>query len=243
MHGGRMTAMANPIPSLILLRRDPAAWPSPHTAEVPAGSVPEWCAARQGWTVADQQPVHAGRVVELSAAELSAGGPVAVLCPGPSLTVTWPKRRRDYAATVAVNRAAFAYPVDWWCGLDDIWQKWGRPDPYPRIGLVGAVRGLTGAASALLPRDGLALVHRNAPAGCPEFSMLAAIGFAFENLRATAVDVYGCDMAGAADFDGRVEKENNRTDQRWQEERAGLMVLAQQYDKRLRVIQPKAAKP
>ena len=232
--------MPTPIASLILLTRDPALWPQPHAAEVPAGSVNDWCAGRQGWQVAKQQETHLGRVVELSAAELAAGGPVAVLCPGPSLTVTWPKRRRDYAATIGVNRAAFAVPVDWWCGLDDIWNKWGRPDPYPRIGLVGAVRGLTGAASALLPRDGLALVKRDAPEGCPSFSSLAAVAFAFDNLKATAVDVYGCDLEGIADFDGLEEKENNRSDQRWLEEAAGWQTIRQRYGKALRIIQPKA---
>lgn len=231
--------MPTPAPSLILLERDPAQWPSPHHAEAPASAVPAWCAARQGWQVANQQPPHAGRVVDLSAAELVTAGPVAVLCPGPSLTVTWPKRRRDYAATVGVNRAPFAFQVDWWASLDDVWQKWGNPDPYPRIGLVGAVRGLTGAAAALLPRDGLALVHRDTPAGCPSFSMLLAIGFAFENLGATSVDVFGCDHAGDADFDGLVEKANNRGAQRWSEEVAGLAILRQQYGKKLRVVRPK----
>lgn len=232
------TAMTVPIASLIVLERDAAEWPAPHRAEVPSDSVSDWCSGLHGWAVADVQPnAHVGRVVELTADEIATGGAVAVLCPGPSLSQAWALRGRSYASVVAVNRAAFADGCDWWCCLDDIWNRWGNPDPFPRVGLCGSVRGLAGEAKALLPRNGIALVRCDAPEGCPSFSGLAAIGFAFGHLRAASVDVYGCDLSGHSDYTGEV-RAAGREDARWKAEAEGLAVLRARYRKKLRIIAP-----
>lgn len=221
---------------LITLTRDPAHWPNPHSAEVPQSCVREWVIADQGWTVGDQQPEGVRRLATLEELGLASIARAAVLCPGPSLTQAWAARKHQHQATIGVNRAPFAVPVDWWCGLDDIWNKWTPAPPPPRVGYCGAVASLTGSAAALIPRDGLAAVVTGAPEGCPSFTALAAVAFAFEVLKADKVDVYGCDLAGEADFDGLVEKANNRTEQRWKEERDGWAILRKRYGRRLTIV-------
>lgn len=217
---------------LVLMERDPSRFPPPHTAEVPQSEILGFAAA--DWVVSDKQLDGALRITDLADAGHRPGGAIAILCPGPSLAVTWPKNKREYAATVGVNRAAHFTAVDWWAGLDaDMWTRRGWASP--RVGVCGSVRIFTGTANALLPRDGLLACVCEPPAGVPHFSTLMAIHFAFEHLKASSVDMYGCDMNGVNDFTG-LHDGSNRTNQRWSEETEGMAVLTKKYGKRIKFI-------
>jgi hypothetical protein len=220
------------IPALIRMERDPSRFPPPHQAEVPQSEVPGFAAA--DWTVAEDQPEHVRKLIDLAEAGHRPGGAIAILCPGPSLSVTWPRNRKQYQATIGVNRAAHFAPVDWWAGMDaNLWTIWGWANP--RVGVCGSVRIFTGSANNLLPRDGLLASVCEPPAGCPHFSALMAIHFAFEHLKASSVDMFGCDMTGVNDFTGKHDG-SNRSDQRWSEERAGMDMLRKKYGKRLSFV-------
>lgn len=82
-----------------------------------------------------------------------------------------------------------------------------------------------------LPDVGLKVCQVDAPEGCQSLTMLAAIHFAFDKLKATAVDLYGADLEGTADFDGE-QDDRGRTPERWEWEAKGLEVLRAKYGKR-----------
>lgn len=221
---------------LIKMERDPLRFPSPHTAEVPISEVANFAAA--DWYVSEDQPEQAIKLATLAESKHATGGSVAVLCSGPSLPVTWKANKTKYASTIGVNKAAHFTEVDWWAGLDaGVWSFWGWA--HPRVGVCGSVRTFSGAANVLIPKQGLVAAVYDAPEGCPSFCMLMAIGFAFEQLKAASVDVYGCDMTDTTDFKGERDHAN-WSKQRWDEEREGVTVLRNRYGKRLRFIKAKA---
>jgi len=44
--------------------------------------------------------------------------PAAILCPGPSLSQTWPGQESGFELIIAVNRAGMLYPHDWLMMMD-----------------------------------------------------------------------------------------------------------------------------
>lgn len=210
--------------SLVKMHRDRDQFPQPWDAEVATSMVTDY--ALHGWQVNEDQPESVKRLAEYRHTGPSIGR-VAVLCPGPSLAITWPDNKRKYGATIGVNRAAHVDGgVDWWCAMDPIaWRKWGWANP--RVGICGSTRLFLGDARSLIPDNGTAIVYADTPEGCSNFTMLAAIGFAFEKLAASGVDVFGCDHYGSADFAG--DEGAGRDAQRWRDEGEGLQVLIRKY--------------
>ena len=141
--------------------------------------------------------------------------PVAVVCPGPSLRITWPPRKRKYTSVVGVNAAMAFTPLDWWCCLDpDAWGMDfgnGRDYGWPKIGIAGYTSPCAeGSPDAHLlrgrrPPTGLRSVDLGQPlaalpreAGNPaNWSITAAIYFASWHLCASSIDIYGCDQSGS----------------------------------------------
>lgn len=151
-----------------------------------------------------------------------------LLCPGPSLN----RYSGGFGGLrLAVNRAALKWPVDVWCCLDWTCQC--------ADGSVGAIRGwselvlgnpllLTSAASlASLARHRIEWPGKSLSvetwwdkwprAGWSTLSATTALVYAAER-GATLIEVWGADMAGTADYDGR-EAGEKRDAERWQRER------------------------
>lgn len=218
--------------SLVRMHRDRTQFPQPWEAEVSPSMVTDY--AIHGWQVDEDQPESVKRLAEYRHAGPSIGR-VAILCPGPSLAITWPAPGMSYGATIGVNRAAHVQGgVDWWCAMDPcVWRMWGWANP--RVGICGSTRLFLGDERSLIPDNGTSIVYAEVPEGCANFTMLAAIGFAFEKLSASAVDLFGCDHTGETDFHG--EKWGGRGADRWKAESEGLEILKRKYGA-VRVIKP-----
>lgn len=136
----------------------------------------------------------------------------ALLCPGPSLRRLAQAPPADL--TIAVKRAALAFPCQWVCILDT-----------PELQAFGDI-----APGALLltrrdcrpkysRREGLAVEDLDCPV--PRFDLYtatAALALA-GHLGATTVDVYGADWSDAPDWDGSTPEGANRSPERWALER------------------------
>lgn len=143
----------------------------------------------------------------------------AVLCPGPSLVRTWPQ---PADVVLAVNRAAIAFPSDYWVALD-----------YPLIREhtpIGSPALVTQQATF----DSLAQRKQNPKTvvlveslfdfyprkmGWTRLTFSVAVVFA-AYLGATAINVYGADWTSEPDFDGVQLESNQRHADRWVKEKA-----------------------
>lgn len=142
-----------------------------------------------------------------------------LLCPGPSLARL--KSLPECGISLAVNRAATLFAVDWFCASDypmirDYGPKvLGRPslltirqtahDLRNRLDRFRSVK----VAEDVLAGYGSPLKHHKT-------AMLALLFAAW--CGASTITVYGADWQGRTDFDG-VNAGENRSDARWDEER------------------------
>ncbi|MEM9111330.1 MAG: hypothetical protein AAGC72_15050 [Planctomycetota bacterium] len=145
-----------------------------------------------------------------------------LLCPGPSLTSYI---GQGIGLVVGVNRAVEAHACDVWAATD--WPLICKVSP------IGKPLLLTiEATQQSLKRKGRpyphAVVRHCDVAGCTvengkhpwmRYTSTAALQYLAWS-GATHVDVWGCDWAGDKDWDGEKLNSNNRTPQRWKDERA-----------------------
>lgn len=155
---------------------------------------------------------------------MSAGRSIAVLCSGPSLSefLTVPARRDRHDLTVGVNRAVIAHPCDYWAFNDSeafhYFEPLGRPVCFTS----------KAAFDRIEPRDRIdafrwlfyAQINTTCPSypGWTQFSVTVALVLC-DYLKARRVTLYGCDQAGADDFDGPSPTPVVRTPARWSSER------------------------
>jgi hypothetical protein len=156
----------------------------------------------------------------------------AILCPGPSLTATFPSAGMagGFAFSVAVNAAIHHQPgtfrPDWWLAMDDIWfDGAGQPaiamDRRPVRGFAGAVSRLAG--EPLAAGRELVALHDELdarPIGMRTWSVCAALYFALRQ-GASVARLYGCDQHGTADCTG-LPNASDRSEDRWRRERADM---------------------
>lgn len=145
---------------------------------------------------------------------------IAVLCPGPSLTRTYPDADRAHDIVIGVNRAVLAFRCDWWSFMDrHVFHEW-RPDYPVKLFTLDNVSVSTSHIEAFNACEVLVHPAMRTSRRCAwnTFSATSALVLAAEHLRADTVDVYGADMVGAADYDGKTDPRFNRTDKRWGKE-------------------------
>lgn len=144
-----------------------------------------------------------------------------LLCPGPTLANFTGDRR---GMVVAVNRAAEAHHCDVWAASD--WPLIIKTKP-----LGGPVLLTIQATKDALQRKGEAwpfgvITHSSIAGGTIDngrhpwtrYTATAALQYLAWS-GATHVDVWGCDWAGREDWDGHTAKSDNRTTDRWRDER------------------------
>lgn len=143
----------------------------------------------------------------------------AVLCPGESLTL-FEGRRSDYGTVVAVNRAAERFPADWWAFMD--WQRFLVDTPTGKPKVV-----TTRIAARTIEREGrgedmrrhgveLYEDHRDRyplESG-PTYTVIMAVYWAWRQ-GANRIDLFGVDMRGDTDWDGKKLEDYRRDDRRW----------------------------
>jgi hypothetical protein len=153
---------------------------------------------------------------------------IAVLAPGPSLSLTY--EPSGHAHVIGINRAVLGFACDWWAFTD--WQPFLHYHHFadlPRLGLF-----FSGTALDELLRRGMATRMQDArlllpfedidPARTRDalrwglFTAPAALMLA-RHLGATSIDVFGADwQVDAADWDGVAMPGNNRDEARWKNE-------------------------
>lgn len=141
---------------------------------------------------------------------------VALLCPGPSLSLFDGEHE---GPIVAVNRAALRHRCDFWAAMD-----------FPLIERIGA--DVLGSPMLLTSQETISEMTkrgigwrgdvgfaRDLSSYCPSslewdlFTAPTALVFA-GFIGATRIDIWGMDWKGLADFDG-VEAGENRSPERW----------------------------
>lgn len=165
-------------------------------------------------------------------------GRFAVLCPGPSLALTFlrhlPEVVASYGVFVGVNRAVEAFPCDWWV-FNDV-QAFGfiRPQRRPNIFTLAPTRRCIENDE----RHRVAAVgfqwfdDRECNSDCPtdlhwrQYSMTMALVLC-EKFNAGHIDIFGCDWSGSHDWDGPDQSpiSGGRSDYRWQNEMHHFSVL------------------
>jgi hypothetical protein len=157
---------------------------------------------------------------------------VAILCPGPSLSSTYPGRD-GYNVVIGVNRAATAFLCDLWAALDVqmIVDNAGKVLGAPLLLSTADTIGTIPAHGVHWPRslqqdkylDAIPYLLGWSPdsIGWTSLSCTSAIAYAV-SIHATAIDLYGADWAGTLDFDGMAAGEN-RAEPRWAMEKRLVM--------------------
>lgn len=145
---------------------------------------------------------------------------VAILCPGPSLA-SFLAAPTQHELFIGVNRAASAWPCQWWAFNDAEVFGWFRPTGRPKI--------FTSNESFKRIEDKRRADHfrwtfypainTTCPSdpGWTNFSMTVAMVLA-EYLGARAITIYGCDWEGADDWDGPADYRHYRQEYRWKNE-------------------------
>jgi len=128
----------------------------------------------------------------------------AILCPGPSLPRFWLRPVRlpaEYDMTIAVNRAAEAWPCDFWAYQDEVAAQIFEP-----LGLPKHFDAIQTMAAQTIWNISLPDVH---------LSSIAGALFLAEIKGARIIDVFGADFRGTADWDGPPKYKPNRNAERW----------------------------
>jgi hypothetical protein len=152
---------------------------------------------------------------------------IALLCPGPSLSLTY--EPSGHAHVIGINRAVLGFACDWWAFTD--WQPFLHYHHFadlPRLGLF-----FSGTALDELLRRGMAPRMQDArtllpfedidPARTRDklrwglFTAPAALMLA-RHLGATSIDVYGADWSDEPDWDGERMTGCVRDENRWSNE-------------------------
>ena len=160
--------------------------------------------------------------------------PVAILCPGPSLSVVIGRVadavRDYYGAILGVNRVAEAYPCDWWVFNDHEVFGWWLPCNEPRIFTCNESyeRIAANRDPQIIARRDRAkwTFYPQIETTCPSdpgwtgFSMLIAMVLAewLIDGRGHGIDIYGCDWEGTEDWDGTPPPRWSRSPYRWNNE-------------------------
>ena len=152
----------------------------------------------------------------------------SILCPGPSLPLTW---RSDGTLVIAVNRAASMHAADWWAFCDaDIFRDSpaiGKPRIFTSRASVDRLRKRNYFVEPGLLSDDLNLIDNT----WRTFTKTMAIALAY-HLGAKAIYLYGDDQTEAPDADGVMPRGANRTPERWRDERAHVAKLQTFLDSR-----------
>ena len=156
----------------------------------------------------------------------------AIYCPGPSLDWALAQPRRDSRLTIAVNRAAERVVADYWAMLDPVtWEITGRLASSPAVVCAPSCWRELVARQPEAEALGWAfpdakLAESLAPlARWRTKSMTVAMVLA-ATLGAKRIDLWGVDLEGEADFDGRSYGCQRRDPARWTAERSLLNQVA-----------------
>lgn len=147
-----------------------------------------------------------------------------LLCPGPSLSGYG---GQGAGIVVGVNRAATAHRCDVWAATDrplimsTADQVLGEPVLYTIEATRESInrRGRSWPYAVVTHSDVAGGQVDNGRHPWTRFTACAALQYLAWS-GATHIDVWGCDWAGDQDWDGERLGSNNRTRQRWDEERA-----------------------
>jgi hypothetical protein len=152
---------------------------------------------------------------------------IALLCPGPSLSLTY--EPSGHAHVIGINRAVLGFACDWWAFTD--WQPFLHYHHFADLSRLGLF--FSGTALDELLRRGMAARMQDArtllpfedidPARTRDalrwglFTAPAALMLA-RHLGATSIDVYGADWTDEPDWDGQRMTGCVRDDARWSNE-------------------------
>lgn len=145
-----------------------------------------------------------------------------ILCPGPSLPKTYAGQGADLL--VGVNRAAVAFPVGVWCAMDYPLVQQAMADVQGTPLLVTSATGFDTLSQHKTPWRGQAETPtekmmnycQHAMQWCMFSATTALIYCGWKGAK--RIDIYGADMIGTADWDGK-EAGKNRREERWRCER------------------------
>ncbi len=146
----------------------------------------------------------------------------ALLCPGPSMKLTWGAADAgSFDTIIAVNLAMIYEPrAHWWCAGD--WDTLKLFPGDPKVGICSIVDALRVAPKEMGPerwRKSWQLVPWELLPYRAGTSMPSAMGLAVY-LQATHVTVFGDDKAGFTDASGTGEAIRQRGPDRWAAEAA-----------------------
>ena len=148
----------------------------------------------------------------------------ALLCPGPSLTQTWPRRFERYARVFGVNSVAWIYEVDWlFYGDEHIVD----PDKHPERAPAGT--------RFHKPRHGSLNIikHSRAIKGC-DFTFPNAVAECLDWLEGSQrLHIFGFDCSATGDAGGA--KLGDHSVRRWEQELSFLRSIC---DERITLIGP-----
>ncbi len=141
-----------------------------------------------------------------------------ILCPGPSLAKLEAIPECDLS--IAINRAAIRFPVDFWAAMDYPILKKHRDEirGEPRLFTFSQTWKDVGHRLKSFPRVYLREELEIWWGGKLPFKTFPASLVFAAWWGAREIEVYGCDWAGNLDFDGTVAGED-RSDDRWALER------------------------
>ena len=144
-----------------------------------------------------------------------------VLCSGPTLAEAISALSGSGLDTLflGVNRAVEAIECQYWVAIDWKTIDEGRPLGSPRIITIETARQkLAGPVAKAYRTKGKRDDMPPEKMGWLNYSALLAITAAYD-LGCKRIEVYGADMAGVDDWDGKQVGRVCRTDQRWAKER------------------------
>ena len=152
-----------------------------------------------------------------------------VLCPGPRLAEAISMLRGGSLDTLflGVNRAVEAIECQYWAAIDWATIKEGSPIGSPEIITIETARKKLAMRVAKAYRT---KGQRNdmppEKTGWLNYSSLLAIAAAYD-LGCKRIEIYGADMAGIEDWDGKQLGRVCRTPTRWEKERKQLNSLCE----------------
>jgi len=147
---------------------------------------------------------------------------IAILCPGPSITMYPQSDRSKYDLRIGINRGIGAYHCHYWVFLDfrAFTQMHSilsyRPGILTTPNIAQKIRRIDGHELYQIKVMERATISDSIK--WTRYSLIAAIVGSISTLGATSIDVFGADWNGDTDFDGEYTNRFNRNPTRWQKE-------------------------